>query len=74
MNIDYEISEQDAANYKWHVSPNPVKSGFDVFCSNDDQQALKIAQLAIEQAWDDIEPGETRTVSITRAPDKGSET
>ena len=64
MTIADEVSDDDARNCKWHVSPHPYSKDFDVFVTDDDMAALEAAQYAIEQAWDTVAEGDSATVTI----------
>lgn len=50
----------------WEITPNPYNDDFDVMVCDDDQEALRALEAAVEQAWDTCEDGMTRTVSIKR--------
>jgi hypothetical protein len=55
-------------SHKWQLEPHPYNSAdFDAFVCDDDQEARLAVMAAAEQAWDQCEPGETRTITIRRA-------
>jgi hypothetical protein len=65
--VDCTEGCSDDCNHKWHISPHPLNSSdFDTYACNDDQQALSMAMAAAEKAWDQCEPGDTKTVKISR--------
>jgi hypothetical protein len=57
---------EDARLYRWHISPHPYSSDFDVMVTNSDKDALAAGFLAVENALDDLEVGEERTITIKR--------
>jgi hypothetical protein len=51
-------------SHKWEITPNPWSGDFDVLVTDDDQEALNAIKDAAEQAWDQSEPGDKRTITI----------
>jgi hypothetical protein len=49
---------------KWEIEP-AITSEFDLTCTNDDNEAFDIAERVLERLWDEMEPGDTRTLRIT---------
>jgi hypothetical protein len=50
--------------HKWEITPHPQTDDADVLIVDDDEEALQFFLNAAEQAWNDCEPGETRTITI----------
>ena len=50
--------------YKWEVEPHPYSSDFDTYVTDDDQEALAAARQALENLWDDMNPGDEVMVII----------
>lgn len=48
---------------KWEIEP-ALTSDADLTFSNDDDEALDIALRVLEQVWDDMEPGDVRTITL----------
>lgn len=56
---------EEGKKYKWEIEPHPYDSQqYDVFVTDDDQQALQAISDAAEAAWDDIEPGQEKILKI----------
>lgn len=57
-------TDEDGRVHKWAVEPHPFDSEFDVYVTDDDQCALEAIQLAAENAWDRLEPGQRAVIRI----------
>lgn len=55
--------EDDGHKHKWEIEPSPVR-GFDVFVTDDDQVASERVADVVEQVMDNLEPGESVTITI----------
>lgn len=57
--------EFEADNFKWNIEPHPYSKDYDIFVTNDDQEALDALLHAAEMyLWDDCEPGQERTLKV----------
>jgi hypothetical protein len=54
----------DGHPHKWQIEPHPRSGDFDTYVTDDDQEARRVFMEAAEAAWDDCEPGQTRTITI----------
>jgi hypothetical protein len=61
-----EGCDDDGHKHKWEITPHPQTDECDSLICDDDLQALEWLKAAAEQAWDDCEVGETKTITITR--------
>jgi hypothetical protein len=60
-----ETEELDAKDFRWNIEPHPYDSSFDVFVTDDDQEALAALLHAAEMhLWDGIEPGQERVLRV----------
>ena len=50
--------------HKWEIEPRPYSSDFDVFVTDDDQQARSAILAVAEMEWDACEPGEEGVIRI----------
>ena len=50
--------------YKWEIEPHPYSPEFDTYMTDDDQDALEAARQALENLWDDMNPGDDVMVII----------
>jgi hypothetical protein len=51
--------------HKWEITPNPYHSSdFDIYVTDSDQEAYDAIQAAGEYLMDDMEEGETKTITI----------
>jgi len=63
MSVD-DLEAEDV-NYKWNIEPHPYSKDYDIFVTNDDQEALDALLHAAEMyLWDDCEPGQERTLTV----------
>ena len=58
-------TEAEDREYKWEISPHPDSSEADTLVCDDDNEAREWLLSIAEGVWDDMEPGETRTITIT---------
>lgn len=56
--------EAEDREYKWEITPNPYNNDYDVFVTDGDDEACQALAYASENAWDQCEPGETKTLTI----------
>lgn len=61
----------DSCSHKWEIEPHPYSKDFDVFVTDDDQEARRAVIAAAEQAWDQCGAGIVCTVRIRRALSAG---
>lgn len=50
--------------HKWEIEPHPSTHDADVLVVDDDKEALQWLLATAESVWDDMEPGEERTIKI----------
>ena len=50
--------------HKWEISPHYQSSDFDVLVTDCDKQAWEAIVAAAEMVFDDLEPGQERTITI----------
>lgn len=50
--------------HKWEIEPHAYTSDFDVYVTDIDKEALQALRDAVERVFDDLTPGETRTITI----------
>jgi hypothetical protein len=54
----------DDRKYKWEIEPHPYTKDFDMYVTDDDEEALEAIKFAAEIAWDSSEEGEERVLKI----------
>lgn len=60
-----EDEELKPENFKWNIEPHPYDSSFDVFVTNDDQEASEAIQYAAEMyLWDSATPGQENILKV----------
>lgn len=64
MNNDCAEGCDSSHKHRWEIEPHPDTSDFDVMVTDDDDAALEAAHRAIENAWDNMEPGDEVVVKI----------
>ena len=55
----------DDHKHAWEIEPSP-QSDFDVFVCDTDDGARNALERVVEMVWDEIGPGEERTITIRR--------
>jgi hypothetical protein len=50
--------------HRWEIEPHPDTTDFDVFVCDDDMHALESLRAVAEKVFDDMEPGQERTIKI----------
>jgi hypothetical protein len=50
--------------HKWEIEPHAYTHDFDVYVSDSDKEALQALRDTVEAVFDDMNPGDTRTITI----------
>ena len=51
-------------HHKWEIEPHPHSHAFDTFVCDDDKRALEALHDLVENTWDDMTPGDEKTITI----------
>ena len=66
--------DENGKLWRWAIEPHPYDSGYDIYVTDDDKDALAAIQYVAEFIlWDGNEGGETVTMKVTLRSDVNKE-